>query len=58
MKMDNKVKATISKALQDSLPKNLVFHPLNTENSIMEIDYDEICKDIGKALSINGYQIL
>ena len=57
MVIDRKLKETISKVLQDSLPKNLVFHPLNTGNSIMEIDYEELCKDIVDGLLQNGYQI-
>ena len=57
MAIDKKLKETISKVLQDSLPKNLVFHPLNTGNSIMEIDYDELCKDIVDGLSFAGYEI-
>lgn len=55
--MSNPVKDIIFKALQDSFSENVVFHKIDDDNSIIEMDYNEITREILKYLSKEGYQI-
>ena len=55
--MSNPVKDIIFKALQDSFSANVTFHKIDDDNSVIEMDYNKITKEILKSLAKAGYQI-
>jgi hypothetical protein len=53
----NPIKDLIFVALQDSFSDSVVFHKIDDDNSIIEMDYEKITKAILKSLAKEGYQI-
>jgi hypothetical protein len=53
----NPVKDLIFVALQDSFSDSVTFHKIDEDNSIIEMDYENITKAILKSLAKEGYQI-
>ena len=53
----NPVKDLIFVALQDSFSDSVVFHKIDDDNSIIEMDYNKITRAILKSLAKEGYQI-
>ena len=53
----NPIKDLIFVALQDSFSDSVVFHKIDEDNSIIEMDYEKITRSILKSLAKEGYQI-
>ena len=56
--MPNPIKVVIFKSLQDSFAENVTFHKIDDENSIIEMDYERITKEILRDLQKEGYSIV
>ena len=56
--MPNPIKVVIFKSLQDSFAENVTFHKIDDENSIIEMDYERITREILRDLQKEGYSIV
>ena len=56
--MPNPIKIIIFKSLQDSFAENVTFHKIDDENSIIEMDYERITREILRDLQKEGYSIV
>ena len=56
--MPNPIKVVIFKSLQDSFAENVTFHKIDDENSIIELDYERITREILRDLQKEGYSIV
>lgn len=56
--MPNPIKVVIFKSLQDSFAENVIFHKIDDENSIIEMDYESITREILRDLQKEGYSIV
>lgn len=56
--MPNPIKVVIFKSLQDSFAENVTFHKIDDENSIIEMDYESITREILRDLQKEGYSIV
>jgi len=56
--MSTPVKDLIYLALKDSLNKSIIFHEIDKENSIIDVDYEVIADAIIKKLLEFNYKII
>ena len=56
--MPSPIKVVIFKSLQDSFAENVTFHKIDDENSIIEMDYERITREILRDLQKEGYSIV
>ena len=55
--MSDPIKDVIFKSLQDSFAENVTFHKIDDDNSIIEMNYERITREILRDLQKQGYTI-